>query len=304
MNTFRKYEKIYRLGKDEVLGILDVPVYVQEKIDGANLSCWWENDWVHVGSRSNDLTKNGNEFNGAVHYINAHKGITEFFSIPENQKCTLYGEWLVRHTIAYKETAYRKFYMYDIYDNEKEEYLDQPSVQAIAEQYSIEYVPILGTFPYADEAAIKALVGKTHFGDRGEGVVIKPKTPYKNQFGDNVYAKVVTESFKEDNAVVFGGNNKFSDTYWEIYVVNKYITLPRVEKIMHKLQPEVNEKLDMKHIPRIMGMVYHDMITEEGWDIAKDVPKIDYQVLKRIADKKSKQVYVDILDGNISVADQ
>ena len=55
---------------------------------------------------------------------------------------------------------------------------------------------------------------------------------------------------------------------------------------MNKVQPEINEKLDMKHIPRIIGTVYHDLITEEAWDIANKAKKIDYDTLKRICSKR------------------
>ena len=59
----------------------------------------------------------------------------------------------------------------------------------------------------------------------------------------------------------------------------------------------------MKHIPRIIGTVYHDLITEEAWEIANKAKKIDYDTLKRICQKKAKQVYIDILNDSLSVAD-
>jgi hypothetical protein len=108
----------------------------------------------------------------------------------------------------------------------------------------------------------------------------------------------------EDNGIVFGGNNKYSECYWEQFISNKYIDVARVTKIMNKIQPELNEKLDMKHIPRIIGTVYHDVITEEAWDIASKAQHVDYYTLKRICGKKIKQVYTDILTGQISVADK
>ena len=37
---FRKYKKIYRLGKDETIGILKGTVNITEKLDGANVSVW------------------------------------------------------------------------------------------------------------------------------------------------------------------------------------------------------------------------------------------------------------------------
>src|ERR1035437_9101650 len=112
MATFRKYEKIYRLGKDETAGILEGICSVTEKLDGANLSVWLgDGNEIRVGSRNNDLTANGNGFNGAVAYCNSHEGIKKFFL--EHPTKRLYGEWLVRHTLSYNETAYKKFYLFD-----------------------------------------------------------------------------------------------------------------------------------------------------------------------------------------------
>ncbi len=301
---FRKYEKIYRLGKEETDGILQGTINVTEKLDGANLSVWLgDGGEIRVGSRNNDLTANGNEFNGAVHYCNAHEGIKKFLNY--RPLLRLYGEWLVRHTLAYNETAYKKFYLFDIYNEEKQEFLCQDDVRLIGESYNIELVPYLGTFDNPTLIELTKLVEgqKSVYGEKREGIVIR-NPAFVNKFGDKCNGKIVSEGFMEDNGVTFGGNNKYSEAYWEQYVSNKYITLERVQKIMNKIQPEVNKRLDMEHIPRIINTVYHDMIQEEGWEIANKVEKIDYNVLKRICGKKAKQVYVDILNGQISVADK
>lgn len=297
---FRTYDKIIRLGKEETDGILQGTVHVEEKVDGANLSVWLEEDGIHVGSRNNDLTKNGNEFNGAVEYCKNHEGISNL--LRDYPTYRLYGEWLVKHTVEYKATAYRKFYLFDILDASAEIYMASPMVHELADRYGIEQVPLIATIESPTMEQLNELMGKSQFGDRGEGIVIK-NPGFINQFGKHCYAKIVSESFKEDNGVVFGGNNKFSDSYWEMYVVNKYMTLARVEKIMHKLQPLVDVKLDLQHIPRISGIAYHDMITEEAWEIAQKAKKIDYDILKRIATKKAIQIYKDILNDSISVAD-
>ena len=296
---FRKYDKIHRLGKEEVEGILCGTCQVSEKIDGANLSVWiGTDDTIHVGSRNNDLTLNGNEFNGAVEYCILHEGINKY--LRTNPTHRLYGEWLVKHTINYRPTSYKKFYLFDI--RIEDGYLLQNQVIALAEEHGIEHVPHLGIYENPTMEQLNALLGGSEFGDRGEGIVIK-NLEFRNKFGELAYAKIVREDFKEDNGVMFGGNNKFSDSYWEMYVINKYVTVARVQKMMNKIQPMIDKKLDMEHIPRICESVYHDLVTEEAWEISKKVKKLDYDVLKRIAYKKIRQVYVDVLNESISVAD-
>lgn len=296
--SHRHYGKIHRLGKEETQGILEGTCHVQEKVDGANVSIWLENGELMMGSRTRTL-RGDETFNGFIPYVKENKGINDLLKqMPEFR---LYGEWLVRHTIAYKETSYKKFYLFDIWDDVTQCFVPAEKVKEFAEQFGIDTVPMHGTFVNPTVEQLQEFVGKSEFGDRGEGIVIK-NLSFVNSFGELCFAKMVTESFKEDNAVVFGGNNKYSDTYNEVYVINKYMTVARVKKIMDKLQPVIEEKLDMKHIPRIMMSAYHDMLIEEIWAIQKDVPKLDFKSLKRISDKKSKQIYIELLTGDVSVA--
>ena len=286
MSEFKKYEKIHRLGKEETEDILLGFCHVTEKIDGANTSIWLDDEGViRMGSRTRIL--GDEEFNGFVPYVKAHVGIKR--CLEENPLWHLYLEWMVRHTISYKETAYKKAYLFDIYDGEK--YLPQDEVIEVGKKYGIETVPYHGILENPTLEQLNEFVGKTEFGDRGEGIVIK-NLDFVNKFGDVVYAKIVTESFKEDNAVVFGGNNKHSDSYWEMWVVNKFMTLGRIEKIINKIQavlPE-GEVIGLKHTPRVAGTAYHDLITEECWEIANKTSQINFTILKRVEMKKAIQI--------------
>lgn len=295
---FRRYQKIHRFGAEENEGILDSGMcYVQEKVDGANTQIWMKDGKLCIGSRNQDL--GDGSFNGFKQYVEEHFGIRAFFEANPNHR--LYGEWLVRHTIAYKETSYKKFYLFDIEVDDR--MLTTPEVYVLADLYKIETPKMFLAKECPTVEEIKSFVGQSELGEKGEGVVIKNPT-FVNKFGSLEYAKIVTEQFKEDNAVVFGGNNKHSDSYWEMYVINKYMTLGRIQKIMNKIQPTIDERLDMKHIPRITNTAFHDMMTEEIWEIVSKVPALDFKKLQRLSMKKSKQIYVDILNDNISVADQ
>jgi len=206
-----------------------------------------------------------------------------------------------KHTITYPDEAYQKIYLFDIYDTINDNWLPQEDVRAEAEFLGLEYPHIFTTGKLTEEQ-IKEFVGKSAIAPAGEGVVLKAEE-YTNQFGDHVYAKVVHQKFKEANAIVFGGNNKHSDTYWEMYIVNKYCTTGRVQKIMQKIQSQTEERLDMQHTSRVANTCYHDMITEEIWEIAKKVPAIDFKKLQHFSMRKFIQIYHDILNNSPSVAD-
>jgi hypothetical protein len=299
---FRAYPKILRLGKEETDGILDGPVTVQEKVDGANVSIWLGDDGiVKCGSRTREL--GDDEFNGFTKYVKDNPKFKEWLEANPNER--LYGEWLVKHTITYPDDAYKKMYLYDIYIEDEEAYYPQPEVEEIAKELGIEYPKRFVTNAMINEEALKDFVGQTLIegAANGEGVVIK-RLDYINKYGNLVYAKQVHEKFKESNAIVFGGNNKHSDTYWEMYVVNKYCTLGRLTKIMQKYQPEINERLDLQHIPEIVGRAYHDLITEEAWEIANKVVSLDFKKLKNLCSKKFVQIYKDVLNNSLSIADK
>jgi hypothetical protein len=304
MTQFKAYPKIHRLGKEETDGILDDTFTIQEKIDGANVSIWMDTDTLEVkcGTRTRELPPD-DSFNGFQEAVRANPAIEQWLG--DHKGLRLYGEWLVKHTITYPDDAYRKIYLYDILDEAMNVFLSQEAVAEAAETMSLQYPIVFATDVQLEEHAIREFVGKSGIptAANGEGVVLK-NVEFKNKFGDPVYAKVVTEHFKESNAIVFGGNNKHSDSYWEMYIVNKYATLGRVQKIMMKLQTVTDHKLDMKETVQIAGTCYHDMVTEECWDIFKKVPIIDVKRLQRLAYKKFIQIYHDILNNSISIADE
>lgn len=315
---FIKYPKIKHLGHEDVEGILSGEVVVEEKIDGANTSIWLEDDEIKCGSRTRVL---GDEsFNGFVEYVKAHEGICELFKI--HPYARLYGEWLVRHTISYNETAYKKFYLFDVLSTpdeftEPEEevdeqeanrlivrqciFLDKESVRLLAHKFKLDTPHVFGVFKNPAPNKFDELVGQTILGEKGEGIVIK-NAEFINKWGDRVCAKIVTQDFKEQNGIVFGGNNKSSETYVEMKMVQKFMTLARVRKVMQKLQPQIEKKLDMEHTARIIKSVYHDMFEEEIWTFVKKHKKIDFNQLERLSARKSAKIYHDILNNTLSVA--
>jgi len=301
MTTFKKYPKIHRLGKEENDGILYGKCTIQEKLDGANVSIWLDKRGeVTCGSRTRELSEG---FNGFVDFVKQHDGIQKW--VKDNPTLRLYGEWLCRHTIAYNETAYKQFYLFDItvvVDGEEvETFMSQEYVRLVSTDIGVPTPTYHGEFENPTMEQIMPFVGISSLGTVGEGVVIK-NDDFLNKFGEKVYAKIVTEKFKEDNAIVFGGNNKYSDSYWEIYIINKYMSLARVEKIMHKIQPTIDERLDMEHTPRIANSAYHDMITEEIWEIQKKAQQVNFMKLRKLSMKKAIKIYHDILRNHISVA--
>ena len=173
MTRFRKYPKLHRLGKDETLGILNGLCVIQEKIDGANASIWMQDGEIRCGSRNNDLIERGNPFNGFVEYVKNHRGVRSY--LEKNPTHTLYGEWLVKHTLNYDYTKYKEFYLFDIYDNELDVNAHSDYVKDVAINNDIKFAQVFGVFENPTQEQIMEFVGKSCLGDKGEGVVIKNK---------------------------------------------------------------------------------------------------------------------------------
>lgn len=294
---FRNFGKIYHIGKEEVDGILNGHCVLQEKIDGANTSIWCYDGIIRYGSRTRDITDRPEQFSGFISYIERNDMVKDFLIRNRDRDLVLYGEWLSKHTIPYKESAYGKFYLFDIYERATDKYWNQKDVAEIAEYLSLDYAQVFkeGGITMED---VELYAGKTNLGKVGEGVVIK-NLDFVNKFGNSCYAKYVTKEFKEDNGIIFGNNNKSSECYNEQKIVNKYITLPRVKKAMNKIQVVVDERLWLNHTSRICSSVYNDMLVEEIWSIQKEVSSINFKTLQRIVYKKVALLYKEILNDNV-----
>lgn len=288
------YPKILRLGHEDTDGILEGKCHIQEKIDGANTSVWIEDGIIKCASRNHPVESG---FNGFVDYIENHEGVNRL--LKEHPDYRLYGEWLVKHTVQYNETAYKKWYMFDIHVGDA--WYDTAVVNAHAITYGIDKPTLFATIDNPTMEDLNGFMGRSDLGQIGEGIVIKNPL-FINKFFNRQYAKLVSEKFKEDNAITFGGNNKHSECYFEMWVVNKFMTLERIRKIMNKIQPTIDEKLDMEHTSKIINTAFHDMLTEEIWTIQKKCQSIDFRKLGHLAQKKAAKIYHDILNDFISVA--
>lgn len=293
---YKSYPKIHALHKEEVDNILDYEGIVQVKIDGANSVVFLEDGVVRCGSRTRMLPLD-EDFRGLQTYINAHEQIKVF--LEGHPDVILYGEWLVKHSINYTQDHYNKWYLFDVLDGEN--YWKQEDVESLAAALEVEYPVVYGKGKFTLEE-LDAFVQNEWLGHKNEGVVFKP-LDYTNKFGEKPYAKRVSQDFKEQNAIVFGGNDKHSEAYWEQYVTNKYCTIATLEKNLNKIAPTLSERIDKKHTSQVAGTCVHDTWTENAWEIFKKVPKLDFKKTNNLMTRKYVQLFHDKLDNSFSVAD-
>lgn len=292
---FTKYMHLERFGTNEVDGIEVGDTYVFPKLDGTNAQVWLNDDGsIGCGSRNRVLSvdkDNAGFMNWAVDQHNLHEYLTK------NPSHILYGEWLVPHSLkTYRDDAWRKFYVFDVMRDDDlihyDEYKDG------LERHGIEYIsPIAIVRNGNDEQYQKCLDKNTMLIKDGEGVgegIVIKNYDFSNKYGRVVWAKIVTNSFKEKHVKAMGAHIMHQQIIEE-RIAETYITDHLVKKVYAKIVNEC-DGWSSKYIPRLLNTVWHDLITEEMWQILKDNKnaKIDFGTLMRLSNARVKVLMPEV----------
>jgi len=290
--SFLKYQHLERYGNTEVEGIEVGTCYVFPKLDGTNGSVWWDDGALRCGSRNRELTLD-NDNAGFLNAMVVDKAITSFFDHTKN--LILYGEWLVPHTLkTYNDDAWRKFYVFDVFDRKKERLLsyDEYSEGLVAAGINV-IAPIAiiknGSIDHFTECLSKAHYLVKDGEGSGEGVVIK-NYDYKNKYGRQTWAKIVTNEFKAKHHIAMGAPVVGGEIVEE-KIAAKYVTQALVDKVEAKIVNEMGG-WSSKYIPRLINTVWYDVVTEETWNFIKEFknPKVDFKVLSHYVTAKIKEL--------------
>ena len=303
---FKKYNKIHRIGHKETEGILDGDVHLFEKIDGGNFRFYFtEKGDIVFGSRTQQLTSNEGDdsnvaksFKRVVDYV--RETILESTDVEERKNWTrmiFYGEACIKHSINYDWDKMPLFLGFDIYDTKEEKYLDFDVMAFIFENdLNLHVVPYLGVYKGEelndDLVPISKYAIESSSNRKAEGVVFK-------NYDKQIFAKYVTDTFKEKNAKAFGGNpkyNKVDDTNNAEFVF-KYCTNPRIEKIIMK---HINngKALDMKLMGLIIKDTYEDIIQEEWYEILTSNWKLDFKKCRKLIGPRCRNVLQQMITNN------
>ena len=144
MTEFIKYPHLERLISPEVEGILEGKCHIFYKIDGTNGSVFMDDEGsLAAASRSRILTLN-NDNAGFFQAVQKDERLLDLMlGFPE---LIVYGEWLVPHSLkTYRDDAWRKFYIFDVFNRETNEFYDYDRYQDILDAYDLDYIPPLAT---------------------------------------------------------------------------------------------------------------------------------------------------------------
>lgn len=299
---FRRYDHLERLGHDEVEGLTIGECFVFSKLDGTNSSVWLKNGELQAGSRNRILNLE-NDNAGFCRYVqdNAEKFFSAF-NIAGSDQLVIYGEFLVPHSLkTYREDAWRKLYVFDVFDPQQNRYLPYNVYHSFIREAGLEIIEPLCTFTNpSDEQLHKEAEQNTYLildnAGVGEGIVIK-NYYWRNKFDCQPWAKIVRNEFKEANRREFGTNDKKGEFQVEAAIAERYVTPALVSKVRAKINNDYYSAISpedcsglmqtdvprSKMIPQLLGMIYYSVVTEELWAAVKEHknPTIDFKRLQQ-----------------------
>ena len=167
-----------------------------EKLDGSSMTVFYKDGEVGCCSRNLELKDDGTSTFWET--AKSEKLVEKLISLGKN--IALQGELLGGQIQgnSYKITGF-KFFLYDIYDIDKQEYLRPEVVEQFAAVHGISHVPIIGYVTLPKEDTIQALLldadGKSAVGcnPKREGFV------YKSTKDTNISVKCISNSWLLSN---------------------------------------------------------------------------------------------------------
>jgi hypothetical protein len=292
---FVKYQHIERFGTAETSRIELGECWIFPKVDGTNASVWMEDGALHAGSKNRELSLD-NDNAGFMAWASRNLNILECLS--EHPDLRIFGEWLVPHSLkTYRSDAWRRFYVFDVMDGDS--YVPYTEYQPILEAHGVDYIPPICRIVNADYERLVEQLAKNVFliedgKGSGEGIVIK-RYDYRNKYGRQTWAKIVTSEFKEKHAKEMGAPLLAEKPILEIAIADEFVTQALVEKELAKVILDVGE-WSSKLIPRLLDTVFYSIVREDAWEIVKrrKFPTIDFKRLRSFSIMRVKALRPDL----------
>ena len=270
----QKYAETFNVGEN---------IVIQEKIDGSNASIRYDEESGTLKAFSRLELNSENTLNGFWDYVQSLNTIA--FKEVLGSRYIVFGEWMgAKHAIKYPEDVYGKFWMFDVWDTQTEQYLPYEETRAFYgrliacgnKEKKFNFVPVfyIGKFESWEKAM--ELVGKTEVGAEpsGEGIVIK-RQDYLDSKSSRLpfYVKIVSEQFSE---VHKSKKQKAIDPAAiakkeaNIALAATIVTQQRVQKMLYKfiedgLLPQDWDEHNLKDISKILpNAIYRDCVKEES----------------------------------------
>ena len=271
----QKYAETFNVGED---------IVIQEKIDGSNASIRYdeESSTLKAFSRRLELSAD-NTLNGFWDYVQTLN--LDTFKEILGSRYIVFGEWMgAKHAIKYPENVYGKFWMFDVWDTQTEQYLPYEETRSFYdkliacgnEDNKFNFVPVFYIGKFESWEKTLELVGRTEVGAEptGEGIVIKRQNCLDSKSSRlPFYVKIVSEQFsevhksKKQKAI---DPEAIAKKEANLALAATIVTPQRVQKMIYKfiedgLLPQDWDEHNLKDISKILpNAIYKDCVKEEN----------------------------------------
>lgn len=271
----QKYAETFNVGED---------IVIQEKIDGSNASIRYDEESGTLKAFSRRLELNAdNTLNGFWDYVQTLN--LDTFKEILGSRYIVFGEWMgAKHAIKYPENVYGKFWMFDVWDAQIEQYLPYEETRSFYdkliacgnEENKFNFVPVFYIGKFESWEKTSELVGRTEVGAEptGEGIVIKRQN-YLDSKSSRLpfYVKIVSEQFsevhksKKQKAI---DPEAIAKKEANLALAATIVTPQRVQKMIYKfiedgLLPQDWDEHNLKDISKILpNAIYKDCVKEEN----------------------------------------
>lgn len=297
----KKYDKIYPIGTEENKHLLTNPednIVIEEKIDGGNFRFTIietiKGQEILFGSRTQEFenieTNNVKNFRRAIKYV---KEKTEGKDLSKYSGLIFFGENCVKHSVNYDWNVIPPFLGFDIYEeNTGKKWVSFPKNKQIFEELNLPFVPVIQTVKAGELKEInESLIPKSkYYEGHAEGVVIK-------NYDSQVFAKLVSDKFKEFNKKSFGMSKKYCVNDEE-KLVAKYCTNARIDKQIFKLVRDENYKLQLDLMSELPKRVVEDIVDENYRDIILSNYCVDFRLFRKLVTSRCLSVLKQVITNN------
>lgn len=292
---YQKYQHVERFGTDEVDGIEVGECYVFPKIDGTNAHVWHDGKTFRCGSRHRELTLE-NDNAGFMAWAVEQDNLQAMAKKLKGYH--IFGEWLVPHSLkTYREDAWRDFYIFDFVTPDGEHWRYE-KWKAFADEYNVNYIAPLRVIKNPTYENLTKCLDANNFliedgKGAGEGIVIK-NYDFVNRFGRQVWAKIVTSSFKEKHHKEMGAPLVSGSQMIEEQIVEKFLTDEIIDKVLANIKSSGG--WNSRYTPRLLQTVFYDFVRECTWGYVKEFknPKVDFKTLNRFVQLRTKSHLSDL----------
>ena len=319
--NYQHIEKINFLAESpDLAGLFNGEVYVYPKIDGCNCLVRYDevNRKLVVGGRNRDFDGIDKTDRGLLAYVKERE--KKFLALFEKlgPNATIYGEWLVPHTIKYYQLeAWNQYYIFDIVlykeiekDGKKElvqdRYLPYEEYSTLIDEVNklegpaLMYIPCLDKIKDYTLEQVKQYVEDhkdyvylTKEGNIGEGIIFK-NYHYRNAYNRVVWGKVVFADFlqiKQDRKKVKLNLPKPQDEDFEIEpaLIGKHFNVEFAQKEKCKFEEVKGAPFSMRNFGELLMNSYHEFIKDNIFDFIKEAKA------KPINFKNLQRLYADAL---------